>query len=85
VDEHEHKIDEPTLWSYAGKGILIAMLVFAVLGFVVLSISAPDLDLVPKLGASAFIGFWGGPVFGMAGAVGVHDLIVARRANRAAH
>lgn len=85
MDDHGHEIDEPTLWSYAGKGILLAMLIFAVLGFTVLSISAPDLDMVPRLGVSVFIGFWGGPVFGMAGAVGVHDMVVAKRAKQTAH
>ena len=80
--DHELDIDERAMWTFAGLGILIAMVAFAAIGFVVLTISGSDIDMGPRLAASAFIGFWGGPVFGMAGAVGYHDVIHARRVRR---
>jgi hypothetical protein len=79
MSEHEEGLDEGALWKFAGIGIVIAIVLWAVLGFVVLAVSGAGLDLVPQLGASLFIGFWGGPVFGMAGAIGYYELVYAKR------
>lgn len=75
----EHEMDERALWHFAARGILVAMVAFAAIGFLVMTISGSDIDMGPRIGASLFVGFWGGPVFGMAGAVGYYELVHARR------
>jgi len=82
-DHDDHAINEPALWTYAAWGVLIAMALFATVGFLMLSISASGVSVGARLGTSIYIGFWGGPVFGMAGAVGFQDLMRSRRAKQA--
>ena len=80
---HDEEINEQALWKYAGWGILIAMVMFGAIGFAVLTVAGSDAPLLARLGTSVYIGFWGGPVFGMAGGVGYHDLVQSRRAAKA--
>ena len=63
------EIDEAALWRFALWGILIALVAFAALGFAILSV-ASDAPMLARLGTSVYIGFWGGPVFGMVPPVG---------------
>lgn len=69
---------EQLLWARVGRGVLLGMALFTLIGFAIATLGYPSMSLAGAVGIGLFVGFWSGPFFGSAGAVGYHELQVAR-------
>lgn len=71
-------MNEPLLWQRAGRAVVVSMLLFVAIGAGLMAIAVPDSSLAARIGIGLFVGFWSGPFFGTAAAVGYHELRTAR-------
>lgn len=74
---------EMLLWKRAGVAIVIAMVAFTLLGAGLMAVAVPGTALVNQLAIGLFVGFWSGPFFGTAAAVGYHEHAKAHAATPA--
>ncbi|MGI9606187.1 MAG: hypothetical protein ACR2P0_08615 [Acidimicrobiales bacterium] len=66
--------NEKLLTRRAYHGIAYGMIALTFITFGMIEIGAPEMGFIETLGVSLFMGFWGGPVFGMAGAAAYHGI-----------